>query len=178
MGEKVEISLDALKYLQRETGKGTGLNPVLYEEALRVIAAADSKASETDITALGEDQFQTVMEDAVGNASGQGRTTWLVRAGKRIAAVVPVDVANAHEEALSDLNKALGEDARTAEALRLKSPRTIFGDFFERDAILHISRQDPGDLPHEEIRFRLIGWQMRHAFGGGQVLHLQLVPPS
>jgi hypothetical protein len=46
-------------------------------------------------------ETQRKVQDAFDNASDQGRTTWIEDGGKRICAIVPVDVAEADELAMS-----------------------------------------------------------------------------
>jgi hypothetical protein len=56
---------------------------------------------ELELTDLTTDEYQAQMTDAIDNAADQDNITWLVEKGKRVAAVVPVDVAARYEEAMT-----------------------------------------------------------------------------
>lgn len=59
--------------------------------------------------------------DAIDLASDQGQVTWVLSDGKRIAAIVPVDVAEAVSKTLSEVEAALNhvtDRAVLAEELR------------------------------------------------------------
>lgn len=54
----------------------------------------------TELLAVADDEGPRIFEDlrdAAESASSQDRITWLTDKGQRIAAIVPVDVAEAHE---------------------------------------------------------------------------------
>jgi hypothetical protein len=58
---------------------------------------------ELDITELTTDEYQDKMAEAIEAASSQDKTVWLTENGNRIAAIVPVDVAEYHEKMIADV---------------------------------------------------------------------------
>ena len=60
-----------------------------------------SAPNELELTDLTTEDYQAQMTDAIDNAADQGSITWLTEEGKRVAAVVPVDVAARYEEAMT-----------------------------------------------------------------------------
>ena len=56
---------------------------------------------ELELADLTTEDYQAQMTDTIDNASGQDKITYLTMCGKRIAAVVPVDVAARYEEAMT-----------------------------------------------------------------------------
>lgn len=75
---------------------------------------------ELDITELTADEYQARVTDAIDAASDQDRITWLADRGKRIAAIVPVDVAEYHEQMIADV---LATQFTRAEAPRYPDVR-------------------------------------------------------
>jgi hypothetical protein len=60
-----------------------------------------SRELELDVGPVGQDYARLM--NAVDAASSQDQITWLTENGKRVAAVVPVDVAEAHEAAIAEV---------------------------------------------------------------------------
>ena len=82
--------------------------------------------AELELSADGTKDFAVVADelmDAIDLASDQDQMTWLVSDGKRIAAIVPVDVAEAHERDIADvLATPVASTARREEILRRFAP--------------------------------------------------------
>jgi hypothetical protein len=58
-------------------------------------------SEELDLHELITDEYQARVSDAIDNASDQDKITWLTNGAKRIAAIVPVDVAEYHEQMIA-----------------------------------------------------------------------------
>jgi hypothetical protein len=58
---------------------------------------------ELELSELTTDEYQAKMADTIDLASDQAEGTWLLYEGKRIAAVVPVDVAEWHEQMVANV---------------------------------------------------------------------------
>lgn len=60
-------------------------------------------SEELDLRELTSDEYQARISDAIDNASDQDKITWLTSGTRRIAAIVPVDVAEYHEEMIASV---------------------------------------------------------------------------
>jgi hypothetical protein len=58
-------------------------------------------SEELDLHELTADEYQEHISDAIDAASDQDKITWLTDGKKRIAAIVPVDVAEYHEQMIA-----------------------------------------------------------------------------
>ena len=64
----------------------------------------NGESNELNVGDLDAMAYQERIADAIDLASDQDQMTWLTDAtGKRIAAIVPVDVAESHEQMISGL---------------------------------------------------------------------------
>jgi hypothetical protein len=61
----------------------------------------DEKTIELDVR--NDEELAEEVQDAADLAGAQDRKTWLASSGKRIAAIVPVDVAEYHEQMVADV---------------------------------------------------------------------------
>lgn len=77
-------------------------------------------SQDLDISDFGRIDAEAAMEklhDTIDSASDQDRITWLTEAGKRIAAVVPVEVAEYYEQMLAGTLAVAGRHHRAAQAV-------------------------------------------------------------
>lgn len=73
---------------------------------------------ELDIGRYCSDAELDDLGDAIDNASDQDRATWLVSEGKRIAAIVPVEVLEFYQAATDPRVTAVGRHHRQPESAR------------------------------------------------------------
>jgi hypothetical protein len=74
---------------------------------------------------IDSDDFHQDTESAVDAASSQDKITWLTEGGKRIAAIVPVDVAEAHEADIRLVLEALSAFRSDYEATSALPPEKL-----------------------------------------------------
>ena len=85
-----------------------------------------NEAYELDIDG---DDFHQDAEAAIDLASDQDRLTWLTSQGKRVAAIVPVEVAEAHERMINDvLSAPAGRPVQASRYIDVKVKRSVLRD--------------------------------------------------
>lgn len=60
-------------------------------------------SKEVEISPLYEEDLAAALEDALVDASDQDQITYIMRSGRRVAAVVPVDVAEEHDRKIAEV---------------------------------------------------------------------------
>jgi hypothetical protein len=107
--------------------------------------------TELDLAELTADEYQSRVSDAIEAAASQDGITWLTEGGRRVAAIVPVDVAEHHGQVIAEVLatpvgkrhrevkfpdvrvKLTGTDSSTGAILHLVATAMRAGGVAERD---------------------------------------------